>query len=665
MIEGNKMNRLERVTKPLMWFMALLFTALAAGCGGGGGGGGATILGSGGATIAPTVTAVAPLAGATGVPINLKKVTAAFSKAMDPATITTASFTLACGGTSVTGGAVTYLAAGNVATLTLPAANLPLSTVCTATITTGAKDTAGTALASNFVWTFTTGATADVTKPRVASTNPIDTASTAPTNTAITAVFAEDMDPTSILTASFTLTDAGGVAVPAAAIPVTYAVGSRTVTFHPAAVLVAGTTYTATIKGTGAAAVVDLFGNVLAGGLVGAPNPTVAADYVWHFTTATPAPASPVSVLSTNPVNASTVCANSSINATFSVPSGLRMDPATITSLTFTVLDTSTSTAVTAASVSLDGPTGLIATFVPLSSLIANHGYTVTIKGGSSGVKDLAVPANTMTADKVWSFTAGPNTVNCPAPVALNAAAPFGSLDGTSGATNTGINTVITGDMSSTATTTSSITGFHDSANDIYTETGGNIGLVTGKIYTCTNSTTGPTSGGVNAASCTIATSALAAAQTAYNTLAGLAPGLDPSGAGGELGGLTLTPGTYTTATSFKVGNGNLTLDAQGNANAVWVFQMGSTLTVGDTVTPRSILLINGAQAKNVFWQVGSSATINGIVGGGTIVGNIMAAVKVTFSTVGVAAVTTLNGRAVGLTAQTIINNTVINVPAP
>ncbi|MDO8596112.1 MAG: Ig-like domain-containing protein, partial [Sulfuricaulis sp.] len=155
----NKMNKFESYSRFLTWFIALLLSALAAGCGGGGGGGRDPILGIGDiAALAPTVTAVAPLRNATGVPTNTKIITAAFSNAMDPATLTTASFTLACpAGTPVTG-AVTYVAADNAATLTLPAApNLPPSTVCTATVTTGAKDTIGIPLAGNFAHHVETG----------------------------------------------------------------------------------------------------------------------------------------------------------------------------------------------------------------------------------------------------------------------------------------------------------------------------------------------------------------------------------------------------------------------------------------------------------------------------------------------------------------------------
>jgi hypothetical protein len=108
----------------------------------------------------------------------------------------------------------------------------------------------------------------------------------------------------------------------------------------------------------------------------------------------------------------------------------------------------------------------------------------------------------------------------------------------------------------------------------------------------------------------------------------------------------------------------DLTLDGQGDSNAIWVFQMASTLTVGDPGTPRNVILTNGAQAKNVYWQVGSSATINA-AGGGTMVGTIIASAGVTFSTAGNATITTLNGRALGLNASVTMVNTVINVPAP
>jgi len=76
------------------------------------------------------------------------------------------------------------------------------------------------------------------------------------------------------------------------------------------------------------------------------------------------------------------------------------------------------------------------------------------------------------------------------------------------------------------------------------------------------------------------------------------------------------------------------------------------------------VLLVNGAQAKNVFWQVGSAATINA-GGGGTMVGTIIAQAGVSISTPGNVTVVTLNGRALSLGASVTMVNTVVNVPGP
>ena len=259
-----------------------------------------------------------------------------------------------------------------------------------------------------------------------------------------------------------------------------------------------------------------------------------------------------------------------------------------------------------------------------------------------------------------------------PAP-ALGTLAGFGGMSGggTAGMTNQGTLTQVNGgNMGTTATSTSSVTGFHDSAGDIYTETPANIGAVSGLIYSCTVSTTGPTSGGVNAASCAIATQALADAQAAYNDLTPAARpgGLNP---GANLSGLTLAPGIYTApAGSFLIQNGTIDpagdLTLNGSATDVWVFQMATSLTVGGpgAAFPRSVNLTGGALAKNVFWQVGSAATINA-GGGGTMVGTIISQAATSISTAGSGIITTVNGRAIALTASVTMTNTIMNIPAP
>ena len=92
---------------------------------------------------------------------------------------------------------------------------------------------------------------------------------------------------------------------------------------------------------------------------------------------------------------------------------------------------------------------------------------------------------------------------------------------------------------------------------------------------------------------------------------------------------------------------------------------MATTLTVGTPQSNESVLLVNGAQAKNVFWQVGTAATVNGILGGGTMQGTVVSRAGISISTAGVTAVTTLDGRALCLSGPVTIVNTVINVPAP
>ncbi|MHB1249166.1 MAG: ice-binding family protein [Polaromonas sp.] len=257
------------------WSMALLLGLVAvvvAGCGGGGGRD--PILGSGGAAIAiaPTVTATVPAAqspAVTGVAIN-RKITATFSEAMDPATLATpaTTFTLTGPGATPVPGTVTYI--GTTALFT-PASLLAASTTFTATITTGAKNLAGIALASNFVWSFTTGTTTDTTAPTVTSTVPVDLATGVPVNQEITAIFSEPMDPFSITSTTFTLMQG---LTPVAG-KVNYANGAAT--FAPSSLLAQNTTYTALVT-SGAK---DLADNALAGG--GAPNP-------WTFTTASTLP---------------------------------------------------------------------------------------------------------------------------------------------------------------------------------------------------------------------------------------------------------------------------------------------------------------------------------------------------------------------------------------
>ena len=649
------MNKFESCSRTLLWLAPLMLGALLAGCGGGGssGGGTATLVG---AAVAPVVTAVSPVAGATSVPINAKIYTVAFTKPMNVATFTAASFTLACpAGTAITG---TYTVASNVATLTIPALtpNLPINTVCTATVTTAVQDTTGLGLAANFAWTFTTGAAADTTPPTVSSTVPTAGATVVAPNAIVTATFSEPIDPTT-LAAAFTLACPAGTAIPGT---VGYTAAGNVASFTPAANLPApGIVCTATIS----TAPKDVAANAM------------AAAFVWTFTTGATLDTTAPTVTSTNPLNAAVgVCTNKTINTTFSEP----MNPLTI--------NTATVTLTTPAGALVTGTVGYnaasrIATFTPAASLTGTPAttYTVTIKGGLSGVKDLA--GNALAIDKVSTFTT--NATTCATLPALGAAAPFGGFGGTATLTNDGLTTVINGDIGVKAASTK-ITGLTDSGANVYTVTPNNNGKVNGLVYTLTAPPGSVAAAVVNQAS----TDALAA----FNAVspAVLTGGVDVSslaqcpscgGAGGgadDLGGRTLPPGVYASTTgTYALGAvartvANLTLDAGGDANAVWVFQTAAltgTLTMGligpaTPATPIQVLLVNGAQAKNVYWYVPGGATIGT---GSTMVGTMLANASITISTTGgtppTAVVTTLNGRAIALTAAVTMTNTVINIP--
>jgi hypothetical protein len=132
---------------------------------------------------------------------------------------------------------------------------------------------------------------------------------------------------------------------------------------------------------------------------------------------------------------------------------------------------------------------------------------------------------------------------------------------------------------------------------------------------------------------------------TAYNDAAGRTPFVSVPA---DLTGLTLTAGVYQNSSALGL-TGALTLDAQGNPNAVFIFQAGSTLITG---VGSSVNLINGAQACNVFWQVGSSATLGAT---STFDGSILALSSISMNN-GV----TLDGRALARNgAVTLIDDTI------
>ncbi len=147
-----------------------------------------------------------------------------------------------------------------------------------------------------------------------------------------------------------------------------------------------------------------------------------------------------------------------------------------------------------------------------------------------------------------------------------------------------------------------------------------------------------------------IATQAKLDLTAAYNDAAGRTC-TDIVTLSGNIGGLTLTPGLYKSTSSLAISSGDLTFNANGNASAVFIIQIASTLT---TTSGRKVFLTGGALASNIFWQVGSSATF-----GTTSVfkGTVMAMQSVTFNTG-----SSLTGRALARTGAVVMaGNTIVN----
>jgi len=364
-----------------------------------------------------------------------------------------------------------------------------------------------------------------------------------------------------------------------------------TATFTPTRALDASSVYTATIT----TRATDLAGNAL------------GANSVWSFTTGAAPDTTPPTVTSTVPFNSAVnVPVSQTVAATFSEA----MDPSTISTSTFTL--TGPSSANVTGTVAYD-VLSHVATFAPGSPLAPNTFYTATI---TTGARDLA--GNAMAANAVWSFTTAAAAAG-QSPVALGAAANFAVLAGST--VTSGGATTVNGDLGVSPGT--AVTGFPP-------------GIVNGTTHSAD-----PTSA-----------QAQLDLTTAYNDAAGRTVGAVT--VSGNLGGLTLTPGLYKSTGSLEISSGDLTLDAQGDANAVFIFQMASTLT---TTAGRQVILSGGAKASNVFWQVGTSATL-----GTTSVfkGTIMANQAITLNNGA-----TLSGRALAQIAAVSLGSNIITIPAP
>jgi hypothetical protein len=498
----------------------------------------------------PVVVSVSPVSGAMLVgrskvistlasqeAARVSIVTATFNKKIDPKTINESSFTVKIVGESTVAGTVTYTDSTAVFVASNKFAD---DKTLEARITTAVKDLAGNAMQADYVWTFSTGTTI---LPVVTATDPLNLVTGVALNKTVSVNFSMSMDPSTITTSTFTV-NTGSTSILG-----TVNYSGTTATFNPTTDFLPNTTYTARIT----SAVKNSDGTAL------------LKDTVWTFSTGNFVPV----VVFANPANLdANVVLNKIVSATFNVT----MDPATITTSTFTVYD------------GLIPVTGVVnysctvATFTPGSNLTAGKTYTATITTGAKSVTNKALASN-----YTWTFST-PLIAGSPTFVNLGSVERFAIISGVGVSNNAGASVINNMDVGIYPGARSSITGFPPAI------------IVNGGMYAADD-------GAAIAAMLNLAKLDLVVAYLFAESCITM----PPQTVAGNQGGKTLAPGIYKSTSTLSVDGSDLTLDAQGDPNAYWIFQVASTLT---TTTGGNIVLTNGAQAKNIFWQTGSSATI-------------------------------------------------------
>ena len=614
--------------------------------------------------VAPTVIRTTPASGGTNEPLSkrsgtitqvsaaaVKVITASFSTPMDQSTINTATFTVREGVTPISG-TVSYT--DTTAVFVAPNGLGP-SLTYTCTITTGARDLVGTSLASNYVWVFSTVAPGTPTL-----VTPVDGAANQPSNPTMVwnAVSGANTYRLQISTSnSFGTTAYNDSTLTGASKQVSGLTVATTYYWRVNAKVSGGTSAYSPIWSF--ATLGPPAAPVLVAPLAGAQNQPTSLTLSWLASTG----ANTYRLqLSTSSIFASTVFDDSTITSTSQPITGLTVGA------TYYWRVNAKNAAGTSAYSSRSFSTGLVPPQPPLLASPADNDTVITTAPtlswnpstgaatyrlqvdttnvfastvfNDSTITGLSKPLSGLTNGKtyywrvnaknsggtsaystIWQFTVAPLP---PAPVSLLGSAATYGIMATAAITSTG-NSVINGDVSLDPGT--SMTGFPPA-------------IVNGTIH-------------IND---TQSAQARADLLVAYNDLKNLPPGTTIS-AGADLGALYplgIPPGTYTSGSTMLVST-NLVLDAGGNANAVWVFQIGSSLTTGANVT-----LANGAKANNVYWVPTLDATV-GV--GTTFHGTIVSGRDVTAVTGAV-----INGRilAGATTAGTIaLQAAVVTVPAP
>jgi hypothetical protein len=291
-----------------------------------------------------------------------------------------------------------------------------------------------------------------------------------------------------------------------------------------------------------------------------------------------------------------------------------------------------------------------VATFVPTNVLQANTRYTATVTTAASSAAGLP-----LVATYAWVFTtAGAGSVG-QAPINMGAATAYVALGGSAieNVSTESQPTLVNGQLGVFQDDTIVVQGFTESTPARWGR------ILTGGIQTNSALVNVQRDLGLalaEASNRTLQQTRVGATDLALTLVNGVTPGVFPPGLYTSFLGAPDALGSSGSA-ALLLKQGNITLDAQGNPDAVWVFKAGSTLDVGDA---RQIILANGARASHVFWVVGSSATVGDQV---AFKGTILAGSTITLGTSALTG-TQLEGRAVSGTSLNL-NYATMDLPTP
>jgi hypothetical protein len=345
-------------------------------------------------------------------------------------------------------------------------------------------------------------------------------------------------------------------------------------------------------------------------------------------------------------VGADNIATATPVSATFSEA----MNPASLASpATAFVLKESISGQSVVGQVSLNA-SNTVATFVPTSALLANTQYIAIVEPAATSAAGLPLVAR-----YAWVFTTGAAGSVGQAPINMGAAAAYVALGGSAieNVSTQSQPTLVNGQLGVFQADAIVVQGFTESTPAFWGR------ILTGGIRTNNSLVNVQRDLGLaleEASRRTLQQTRIGATDLALTMVNGVTPGVFPPGLYTSFLGAPDASGSSGSA-ALLLKQGNITLDAQDNPDAVWVFKAGSTLDVGDA---RQIILANGARASQVFWVVGSSVTVGDQV---AFKGNILAGSSITLGTSALTG-TRLEGRAVSGTSLNL-NYVTMDLPTP